>query len=188
MTTPADALRVMMIVAACHHHTAPRIDDREVALATATIWAELFDEYNFSTDELIAAVKKRAKTCPEAPEPADVIRVARATRSDDMARNVLPAAEPNRADEHYPGDSKAAPDAAEYPDEWDSGQCRQAYWYALRTHAMPRTTAGWEAIGKQLKHEQAEHTEFVAPVTKPKGFADKIAAARQSLDAEQAKS
>jgi hypothetical protein len=37
VTTTADALEVMAIVAACHHRTAPRLDDRDVALAPAEI-------------------------------------------------------------------------------------------------------------------------------------------------------
>lgn len=187
MTTVADALEVMTIVTACHHRTAPRMDDREAALATAKIWADLFTEFNFSTGELVAAVKKRAKTCPDAPEPADVIRVARATRTDRMARTSPPSAEPHHyGGEHYPGDAKAAPDLAEYPADWDSDQRRKAYWYALKMHATPRTTASWEAIGKQLKDEQAGRVEILAsPVARTDAVAEKIAAARQSLDAEQ---
>lgn len=186
MTTTADALEVMTIVAACHHRTAPRMDDREVALATAKIWGELLDGYEFSTAELVAAVKKRAKSLPDAPEPADIIRVARATRTDHMARTPLIEADTYGDDGHYPGDAKAAPDFAEYPADWDADQRRKAYWYAVKMRAWPRTTASWEALGKQLKDEQVGRAEILASpaATRTDAVAEKIAAARQSLDAE----
>jgi hypothetical protein len=57
--------------------------------------------------------------------------------------------------EHYPGDANAAPDMAEYPREWTSDQRLAAYWHALRLHALPRTTAGWEAVAKQLAEDTA---------------------------------
>jgi hypothetical protein len=81
VTTTADALEVMAIVAACHHRTAPRLDDREVALATAGVWAELFSVHNLALADLIAAVKTRAAAGhPDAPEPAELITFARARR------------------------------------------------------------------------------------------------------------
>jgi len=86
MTTTAEALEVMAVVAACHHRTAPRLDDRQAALVTATIWAELFTTYNLDLADLIAAVKKRGATHPEAPEPADIIRHAREIRRDRSER------------------------------------------------------------------------------------------------------
>ena len=39
MITRADALDVMTLIQACHRRTAPRMDDREVTLATADVWA-----------------------------------------------------------------------------------------------------------------------------------------------------
>jgi hypothetical protein len=86
MTTRADALEVMTIVAACHHRTAPRMDDQQVTLATAQIWADLFDEYKLELPDLIAAVKKRALSHAEAPEPAEVIQFAREIRRDRADR------------------------------------------------------------------------------------------------------
>lgn len=86
MTTTAEALEVMAVVAACHHRTAPRLDDRQAALVTATIWAELFTTYNLDLPDLIAAVKKRASTHPEAPEPAEIIHHAREIRRDRSER------------------------------------------------------------------------------------------------------
>ena len=70
MTTTADALEVMTLVAACHHRTAPRMDDEQATIATATIWAELFSQYRLELPDLFAAVKRRALTQADAPEPA----------------------------------------------------------------------------------------------------------------------
>ena len=86
MTSTADALEVMTIVAACHHRTAPRMDDEQVALATARVWAELFDVYKLELPDLVAAVKKRALAHPEAPEPAEIIAFAREWRRDRTER------------------------------------------------------------------------------------------------------
>lgn len=80
MTTPADALEVMTMVAACHHRTAPRIDDRDAAIVMATVWAELFTAHNLALADLLAAVKERAAHHPDAPEPAEIITFARAIR------------------------------------------------------------------------------------------------------------
>jgi hypothetical protein len=85
-TTTADALEVMMVVAACHRRTAPRLDDREATLATAAIWAELFNVYQLRTDDLKAAVKKRALAHVDAPEPAEIIAFAREIRRDRTER------------------------------------------------------------------------------------------------------
>lgn len=86
MTTTADALEIMTIVAACHHRTAPRMDDHEAALATARVWADLFSTYRLELPDLIAAVKKRAATHPDAPEPAEIITFAREIRRDRAER------------------------------------------------------------------------------------------------------
>lgn len=86
MTSTADALEVMTVIVACHHRTAPRMDDREATLATAKIWSELFSEYRLQLPDLIAAVKKRALTQADAPEPAEIIHFAREIRRDRDAR------------------------------------------------------------------------------------------------------
>lgn len=86
MTSPADALEVMAIVAACHHRTAPRMDDHEATLVTARIWAGLFDVYKLELADLIAAVKKRALSFADAPEPAEIIQFAREIRRDRTER------------------------------------------------------------------------------------------------------
>ena len=82
MTTTADALEVMTLVAACHHRTAPRMDDEQATIATATIWAELFSQYRLELPDLIAAVKRRALTQADAPEPAEIIAHARDIRRE----------------------------------------------------------------------------------------------------------
>lgn len=86
MTSRADALEVMTIVAACHHRTAPRMDDPQATLATAQIWADLFDVYKLELPDLIKAVKKRALSQAEAPEPAEIIQHAREIRRDRCER------------------------------------------------------------------------------------------------------
>lgn len=83
--TRADALEVMTLVAACHRRTAPRMDDVQATLATAEVWAELFNAQNLHKGDLLAAVKLRAQTEPDAPEPADIIRVALKIRRERAA-------------------------------------------------------------------------------------------------------
>lgn len=82
MITRADALEVMAIVTACHRRTGPRLDDRDVARATADIWAELFNTHRLELPDLVAAVKMRAQFEPDAPEPAEIIAFARKIRKD----------------------------------------------------------------------------------------------------------
>jgi hypothetical protein len=86
MTTAADALEVMTVVTACHHRTAPRMDDEQAALATARIWAELFSYHNLELPDLLTAVKKRALSHADAPEPAEIIAFAREIRRDRAER------------------------------------------------------------------------------------------------------
>lgn len=86
MTTTADALEVMTLVVACHHRTAPRMDDEQVTIATATIWAELFSQYNLALPDLLAGVKRRALSQPDAPEPAEIIAAAREIRAERCQR------------------------------------------------------------------------------------------------------
>jgi hypothetical protein len=144
----------MAVVAACHHRTAPRMDDPEAALVIAKHWSELLDGYDFTVPELIKAVKVRAKVCADAPEAADIIRGARSARTEQMARTAIPVTGTDSWDGHYPGDAKAAPDLAPYPDEWDSEQRVSAYWYAIKLRALPHTTAGWKALAAQRDREQ----------------------------------
>lgn len=83
MITTADALEVMGVVAACHHRTAPRLDDREAALITAEIWRDLFNTYRLELPLLLRAVKKRAARVADAPEPAEIIQYARDIRAEE---------------------------------------------------------------------------------------------------------
>ena len=82
MITRADALDVMTLIQACHRRTAPRMDDREVTLATADVWARLFNAYRLKLPDLLEAVEKRARTNADAPEPAEIITFARDIRRD----------------------------------------------------------------------------------------------------------
>lgn len=82
MTTTADALEVMTLIAAVHPRTAPRMDDPEATMAVAKIWAELFSEWNLALDDLLDAVKKRVhEGLRDAPEPAEIITLARSIRA-----------------------------------------------------------------------------------------------------------
>lgn len=85
MTTTADALEVLTLVAACHRRTAPKLDDRDAAFALAGIWAELFTAHDLDQDDLLAGVKLRAQHHPDAPEPAEIIEFARKIRRDRRA-------------------------------------------------------------------------------------------------------
>lgn len=84
--TASDAMQVMVVVQACHQRTAPRMDDRDVVLATASVWAELFNAYRLTLADLVAGVKKRALSHAEAPEPAEIIHHAREIRRDRDTR------------------------------------------------------------------------------------------------------
>lgn len=84
--TPSDVMQVMVTIQACHHRTAPRMDDRDVVITTAEVWAELFNEYGLTLVDLKAAVKKRALSHADAPEPAEIIHFARGIRRERDAR------------------------------------------------------------------------------------------------------
>ena len=101
----SDAMQVMVVVAACHQRTAPRMDDREVVLATASVWAELFNAYRLTLPDLVAGVKKRALSHAEAPEPAEIIHHAREIRRERDARRG-PTAEYERACELKGADTR----------------------------------------------------------------------------------
>lgn len=80
--TRADALEVMSCVAACHPRTAPRWhDDPEAAQFTADVWARMFNRHGLSKDDLLTAVENRGADSPHtAPEPGEIIQVAREVR------------------------------------------------------------------------------------------------------------
>lgn len=90
--TRADALEVMACVAACHPRSAPRWhDDPDAANLTADTWARMFNRHNLAKADLLTAVENRAAdTTDTAPEPGEIIQVARAvrrTRSDAEMTN-----------------------------------------------------------------------------------------------------
>lgn len=85
MTTTADALEVLTYVSLAHRKTAPKIEDREAALAIAGVWADLFSAHNLALPDLLAGVKLRAQYEAEAPEPAEIITFARKIRNDRRA-------------------------------------------------------------------------------------------------------
>lgn len=82
MTSTADAIEVLTLISLLHRRTAPRLDDRQAAVAMATLWAELFSAHNLPLGDLLAGVKLRAQHHPDAPEPAEIIEFARKVRRD----------------------------------------------------------------------------------------------------------
>lgn len=103
--TASDAMQVMVVVQACHQRTAPRMDDRDVVLATASVWAELFNAYRLTLPDLVAGVKKRALFHADAPEPAEIIHFAREIRRDRDTRTG-PTADYERACELKGSDTR----------------------------------------------------------------------------------
>jgi len=88
MTTKAEAMKVMVMVSACHTRTAPRMDDPEAVSVIAGVWAELFSAYDLEIDDLVAAVKRRALKEPgaPAPEPGEIVKYAREIRAERAAK------------------------------------------------------------------------------------------------------
>jgi len=184
MITTADTLQVMMIVAACHHRTAPRMDDREAALVTAKIWAELFDEFDFSASELIAAVKKRAKVLPDAPEPADILRVARATRAERGERE----SDDEREARQDALNRKIAPEVKAITRATTFGPARSTPRLNTARDALENCDGkrqSQEAIHEYLGALHEARSTAAPTAISGLTMAAKIAAARQSLDAEQ---
>lgn len=142
-----DVIDVLSVVAAATR--------RSVGEADVSIWEPIIG--SLPKDLALQAVRDHIRDSPGVwLEPGHVYQRARAIRRDEMERdNWAPAIE-SRQTEHYPGDAKAAPDFAPYPHDWDSNQRLSAYWYALRMHAMPKTTAGWKALAAQIKRHQKE--------------------------------
>ena len=136
MITAADALDVMTIVTACHHRTAPRHDDEQAALATATLWAELFNVHNLAAADLIAALKMRAQFEADAPEPAEIIAFARKIRKD-------------RRDETGPSPEYEALCESKAEDAAELAAIRQAREIAPAVE-RPALGAGIVAIGRTV--------------------------------------
>lgn len=126
-------------------------------------WSEVIDQYDLDESDLLAGVTSYYSTNREGRvmQVADLVRHARAIRCDrderSAPREIEPAHDPG--EEHYPGDAKAAPDPADYPAHWDTEQRLAAYWFAVNMHAIPHTTAGWEAIAKQIERKRADRAQ-----------------------------
>lgn len=82
MTTPAEAAAVLAHIALVHRRTAPKPANPEEATALAKAWARVFSQHNLELPDLLAAVEKRAADDGQAPEPAEVVKYARAIRSE----------------------------------------------------------------------------------------------------------
>lgn len=149
--TRDDVIDVLTAVAAA--------DRRTVGDADVDVWQAIIGE--LTKDFALQAVRDHLRDRPGVwIEPGHVYQRARALRRDEMDRTVPAAIEPAPIGrEHYPGDAKTAPDPALYPAGWSADQRVAAYWYAATMHAMPHTTAGWEAIAKQLERKRAKRNE-----------------------------
>ncbi len=97
MTTPSEAAAVIAHIALVHRRTAPRPANNEEAIALAKSWARVFSQHNLELPDLLAAVEKRAADEGQAPEPAEIVKFARAIRSD-------------RSDRMTPGERRALED------------------------------------------------------------------------------
>lgn len=88
MITRADALDVMTVVVGAHPRTAPRWhDDPQAAQATADVWAAMFNRHRLDAQTVKDAVIVRAADQPNtAPEPGEIIAVARQLRRERSDR------------------------------------------------------------------------------------------------------
>jgi ferric-dicitrate binding protein FerR (iron transport regulator) len=136
--------------------------------ARMAAWAAQTHRHRLAREDLLDGVQAFYDHPAEhAIQIGDLIRNARIAKRDRLDRDG-PAEPPSRAStptaahthepEHYPGDAKAAPDIPDYPDHWNAYQRTAAYWYALSIKALPRTTAGWQAIAEQLNEHLEERT------------------------------
>lgn len=129
-------------------------DRRTVGQNDVELWNRIIG--HLRKDLALQAVVDHFRECPGVwLEPGHIAQRVGAISRDSFERAEAPAIAAFDG-EHYPGDTKAAPDFAPYPAEWDSNQRLSAYWYALRMHAMPQTTAGWKALATQLKRQRKE--------------------------------
>lgn len=98
MITRADALEIMTAVIGAHPRTAPRWhDDHDAARATADIWAKMFNRHTLTKPDLLDAVVRRAADNPiTAPEPGEIIAVARAVRRERSEREKAPSMQIDR--------------------------------------------------------------------------------------------
>lgn len=86
MTTPSEAAEVLRHTTLCHRRTAIRPANETEAKAIAIIWAKIFSRHDFTLQQLLTAVERRAETEPTAPEPAEIITTARQLRRETAER------------------------------------------------------------------------------------------------------
>lgn len=86
MTTPAEATQVLAAISLVHRRTAPKPANNAEAEAMARTWARVFSRYDLELHDLLTAVEHRAGIESDAPEPADIVKYARAIRRDRSDR------------------------------------------------------------------------------------------------------
>jgi hypothetical protein len=142
-----DVIDVLSVVAAATR--------RSVGEADVAIWEPVIG--SLPKDLALQAVRDHIRDSPGVwLEPGHVYQRARAIRRDEMDRDTWNPPIESGHTEHYPGDEKAGRDLADYPAGWTPEQRIDAYWYAMNTRAVPHTTAGWEAIARQLERKRDE--------------------------------
>jgi hypothetical protein len=140
-----DVIDVLSVVAAATR--------RSVGESDVAIWEPVIG--SLPKDLALQAVRDHIRDSPGVwLEPGHVYQRARAIHRDYLDRETAPSIQAKREQEHFPGDAKSAPDAAPYPPEWTTEQRLTTYWYALRFHAVPHTTAGWRALLEQRESEK----------------------------------
>lgn len=60
-----------------------------------------------------------------------------------------------------PGDAKAEPEHAPYPDDWGSEERISAYWYAHRRSITVRNTNEWFGVASRLEGDAQRHKERI---------------------------
>jgi hypothetical protein len=148
--TRDDVIDVLSVVAAATRRTVGEMD--------ADIWQAIIGE--LPKDLALQAVRDHLRDQPSVwLEPGHVYQRARAIRRDELDRSAAPRQIESNRDEHFRGDVKAERDPAPYPRYWTADQRTVAYWYAVSLHAMPHSTAGWEAIAQQIERKRAEREQ-----------------------------
>lgn len=85
--TPADAADLLADVAIAHRRTAPRPTNADEALRLADAWAAIFNVHRLTMPLLRQALVVRAADNLDAPEPAELVAVARKIRQDRLDRD-----------------------------------------------------------------------------------------------------
>ena len=87
--TPIEAAKVLAHIAMLHRRTAPKVTDDAERGALCAAWAAACNRHDLDLPDLLAAVIQRAADEPQAPEPAELITVARRIRADRVARTEI---------------------------------------------------------------------------------------------------